>query len=135
MALDGPTDISHVLNKRQFEAVVQYVLDKGEIWENYSQLWGSSPYLRFDDFYITLSPNTTNHADVIKYMSKKHYDVSDFVGFTVGHFDGLASASIVLQENGIYVVRIVNGSSEYDVLLNKLIKTVIPTVKKTVKIR
>ena len=45
IAQDRETDITHILDKGQFEAVVQYVLDNGSIEEAYSSLWGASPYL------------------------------------------------------------------------------------------
>jgi hypothetical protein len=56
MALDYPIDITSTLDKQQFEAVVQYILDKGDIWEYYSQLWGSSPCLSVNDFILLLLP-------------------------------------------------------------------------------
>ena len=123
------TDITHIFDKKQFEAIVQYVLDKGEIWEFYSQLWGSSPYLEMDEFFITLFPKYENFDDIEEYWNKTCYDVSDFTGMCIGHFMGLASADIKIIGDKVFVTRIINGIPEYDELLDIVINTCIPKMK------
>ena len=135
MALDEDemTDITHVLDKKQFEAIVQYVLDKGEIWEYYSQLWGTSPYLEIDGFYITLAPKYANHDDIVKYMEKTHYDVSDFDSMCIGHFMDGACADIFIKGDRVFVTRIINGRLKYRELLDILLNTCLPKIKDLIR--
>ena len=132
MAQEQETDITHILDKGQFEAIVKYVLDKGKIWEFYSTLWGSSPCFDAKNFYITLIPN--GPYLIPEYKEKINNNVSHYKAMDIGHFHGLANARIVLREDKVYITSIINGIPEYNELLNILMKNIIPQIKKLVKI-
>jgi hypothetical protein len=130
---DEVTDITHVFDKKQFEAIVQYVLDKGEIWECYSQFWRSSPFLEMDGFYITLAPKYEIHDDIGEYIKKTHYDVSDFNIMCIGRFMGGAFADILMLGDRVFVTRITNGSLKYRELLDILINDCITKLKDLIR--
>ena len=133
IALEDEKDITHILNKKQFEAVVQYVLENGEFWEFYSSLWGSTQYLDLIDFNITLEPDLGKVRFPNIRNRNEWYDVLNWNGISIRHFNGLATADLVLVENNVYVTRIINGSCEYNEDFNILINTCIPRLKLLIK--
>jgi hypothetical protein len=96
MALDNPIDVTNTLNKRQFEVIVQYILDKGEM-ELYFQLWGYRPFLSINAFLLLLPP--TFLIFDIEYQKIMRNNVSHYQHMTIGHFEGTASAGIAIREN------------------------------------
>ena len=116
------TDITHIFDKRQFEAVVQYVLDNGEIMEFYSSLWGSSPILNLKGFSIILVPNGPYFDD--EYQTKMRSDVSHYQTMVVHGFWGVNRPEITIKENNVYM------PSEY---INRLMDTFIPQIRELIK--
>ena len=129
--LMAQTNITHVFNRLEFEAFVQYTIENGEIIED-SQLWGSSPCLKMNNFYITLLPKFSNHNELLEYFDKTHYNVSDFNGISIVHFMGITTADITLIGDNVYITHIINARADYNELFDILINTCIPQIKELI---
>jgi hypothetical protein len=94
-------NITNIFDQKQFEDIVQYVLNKGEIWEYYSSLWGHSPVLNINNFCIVLHPNPPYFDR--EYQEKMRSDVSHYRGMTIQHYWEGACATVKIQEN-VYIL-------------------------------
>ena len=120
-----PHNITNIFDRGHFEAVVEYVLENGT-WGFSSSLWGLSPGLHLNGFSIALTPDLANF---------RHFEFEGgrtYTGMSILHFWRAATADVRVNENGVYIISIVNMSASgmgYDEHLDRLINVIIPQIK------
>ena len=95
-------DMGQVIGKKQFENIVQFVLNNGEE-VSFSSLWGDSHSITYKGIVIYLTPNPPYHD--IEYQKKMRKNMSHYNSMTIffnaegGHIFNMG----IREDNAIYI--------------------------------
>jgi hypothetical protein len=122
-------DISNILNKNDFEKIIQFVLTSGDR-ATYCNMYNNNPHYPHEEFHIYLNPISRRINFLKENLS---YNVSDYNSIVIQDWKSIHTYyHLLLQNDKVYIHNIYHADPES--YKNELIKKYIPVLESLIGI-